>query len=1180
MKRIFIISLLVFAASLRTVAADYHFRHFTKENGSLPYDAVRVLYEDSRGHIWIGTQNGLSVFDGKRFKIFDRSQFGVESDYVSSIAEAAGGDIWVGTDKGIVVYDIESGGFRTLPGSLVQSRVYAMQRDTSGIIWIGVNGRGLFKAKEDEVTRIPNLDISDVYRIAINKDGSLVLASYCNNIFTYDPSAGSESLRPVANGAFFKDDVEGIVADSNGCLYIASKSRGLVKLELKTGRIETLLLLNPNQRPTNLSMSGNSLLMSTTGGLVLYDIHSQEKKIISSDPEDPFSIGSDFVRDACFTKDGALVIGQENSGVSYHHPLDDRFKKYYYGMSGSVVQGFAQTSDSTLWIVTQRSGLMQLSKDGFLTKYSSGAKLPDNLTAVCADGNTLWLGEQRGVLHLDLRTDEHHFYGTLGKSDKTVDNRVVSIFRSSCGDIYVGAATGVVRYDPASDTFIAIDGLNVAVEDFKEDANGDIWMASYSKGAILYSPESETVSYFGTLYGNAPIQEMTSSVCIDSDGYVWILGFSSGLYKYLSSSSRFESINRDNCPQLPTNLYYTGLSDSRGTLWLSTDSGLVHFDPKNDGVRLYTVNEGLISDSFKKSGLVLMDGTMVFGNQNGFIRFNPLDFELPKAPVKQAQPFLKTTLGIILLTILFSLLLAAIVSFILYKRFQIRQKRRKKEQEIENARRAYEEKLNFFSGVIHEIRTPLTLIRTPLDNLLSDNSVGRSEMRDLKTIDKSAKYLDGLVKELLDFIREEERGHVMEFAETDIRERIKFFKSTFAELAKERDLKLSFHDDKQPIVTAVDVKAFDKIVNNLLDNAVKYAESYVRITLNSNEENFTLRFENDGAVIPKNHREAIFEAFVRCNDKKQFAKQGFGIGLAFARRLVQQHGGNLKMSDRMDVNEFILTIPLKKLESQPDIQDAQEIGAPSMPLVLIVEDNIDLNAYLKRKLKEVYRVISAQTAEKALELLKSKKVDLVLTDIGLNGMSGVELCRTIAADENLAHIPIIVISAISSVDVKIKCVESGAAAYIEKPFSLDYLFACIKGVFDKRESIKASAAPVSESAPIVLANRDADFIKALDELIAKNISNPEFSNKDMKRELLVSHSSLSRRMNALLGQTPNEYLRNKRMEEAARLLSESSSALVADVCYAVGFNSPSYFAKRFKEHFGISPLEYQKQKSG
>lgn len=412
MKRIFIISLLVFAASLRTVAADYHFRHFTKENGSLPYDAVRVLYEDSRGHIWIGTQNGLSVFDGKRFKIFDRSQFGVESDYVSSIAEAAGGDIWVGTDKGIVVYDIESGGFRTLPSSLVQSRVYAMQRDTSGIIWIGVNGRGLFKAKEDEVTRIPNLDISDVYRIAINKDGSLVLASYCNNIFTYDPSAGSESLRPVANGAFFKDDVEGIVA------------------------------------------------------------------------------------------------------------------------------------------------------------------------------------------------------------------------------------------------------------------------------------------------------------------------------------------------------------------------------------------------------------------------------------------------------------------------------------------------------------------------------------------------------------------------------------------------------------------------------------------------------------------------------------------------------------------------------------------------------------------------------------------------AGLNGMSGVELCRTIAADENLAHIPIIVISAISSVDVKIKCVESGAAAYIEKPFSLDYLFACIKGVFDKRESIKASAAPVSESAPIVLANRDADFIKALDELIAKNISNPDFSNKDMEKELLVSHSSLSRRMNALLGQTPNEYLRKKRMEEAARLLSESSSALVAELCYAVGFNSPSYFAKRFKEHFGISPLEYQKQKSG
>ena len=214
------------------------------------------------------------------------------------------------------------------------------------------------------------------------------------------------------------------------------------------------------------------------------------------------------------------------------------------------------------------------------------------------------------------------------------------------------------------------------------------------------------------------------------------------------------------------------------------------------------------------------------------------------------------------------------------------------------------------------------------------------------------------------------------------------------------------------------------------------------------------------------------------------------------------------------------------------------------------------------------------------DMLDHNKADIIITDIALQGMSGMELCRKINSDESLAHIPVIVVSAISSVETKMKCMEFGAMNYIEKPYSMDYLKACIKGALDKRATMRATYGKMSFSAEALsgnIINRDEDFLKRLDKIVTENMSNPSFSNKQLEEMLYMGHSTLNRKMKALLDTTPNDYIRTKRLTLAADML-EKGGHRVNEVCYAVGFNSPSYFAKCFKKAYGVLPAEWSKKK--
>lgn len=1284
----FLLSLLAlgFAEIFCAAQTAPYFCHLDKAGSGLSYDGVKTMVEDGRGYIWIGTYNGLCRYDGTRVVTYSREELGTCVNYISSLEIDLDGRVWIGTDDGLVIYNPLTDSFeRPSFEEALSDRVYAIICDPRGNIWTGVRDEGLYCCRrgDSRMERVfekgPESGISSlgsVYRLAVTSDSRLIVATYCEDLYFFEDG----NLVRVAGDWFTGDNIEGIDMDAEGMLWVASRYHGLCRVNLRSGAVTEVCPLPKDARPVNVGCSGGSVWFCTTGGLVRHNPSTGENSLYTANRSNPFSLSDDFVTKAFVSSSGTLWVSTDEKGVNFYSPETDRFAKFCCLDDGrtletSLTGAFAQSRDGRVWAGTDGDGLLVFNpRTSSLKKYRNPA-VPASVNALCADGDRLWIAANTGIFRMDVRSGRvESFSDREGYSTA----RVISIFRSREGDIYIATPLGVAQFRGGG--FVPVECLRgITVEDMGQDAGGLVYVATYSNGACAFDPRTGAlVAEYNVKNGNSAVPEMTSSVCIDSKGRAWIIGFSSGIF--LREDGDFRVCNSSNVPAFPSDIFYTGMADLNGRLWLSGDSGLVEYDPDRNRARVYTTADGLLNDIFCKGGIMLQDGRMIFGSENGFVLFDPgrissamtsvqvsisgmringgavrcsgmnpdfaenivlnpdrrsigFDFatpasgkravdrilcmlegydsswrdlsqtrsveyyNLPKGryTLKLAVPvsednlvpahadvritvkpkFFESWYG--LLCIAFSVLLLAALAFLfIYRNAVSSQQRRHKAEELALKDRLYHEKMNFFANVIHEIKTPLTLIRTPLGNLMSRTAENQQTREEMAVMANAADYMEKLVKELLEFISLEEHGYVMEYRNEDIVERLGFYCSNFSEAARARNLKLGYVHEVESLECAVDAKALSKIVNNLLQNAVKFAGSFIEVELRSEDSEAVIYFRNDGDIIPDSRREDIFKPFVYFQSKD--SGQSFGIGLPLARTLAGLHGGSLILSERKDCNEFVLRLPLRTLNAEEE-ETSEEASCSGKPILLIVEDNTDLLGYLKRKLSEDFKVMGATSAEAALQKTGKYNVDLIITDIGLKEMDGVELCSRISSDPRTAHIPIIVLSAISTMKTKVACMENGAAMYVEKPFSLDYLQSCINSVMERRRQIKNAYAGISmDRLSDDMPDRDEDFLRKLDTVVAEHLSDPDFNNTTIEEALFLSHSSLNRRMKSLLGTTPNDYIRRKRLSCAAQMLSKGG-VRINEVCYAVGFNSPSYFSKCFRKEYGMLPAEWVKVKN-
>ena len=535
---------------------------------------------------------------------------------------------------------------------------------------------------------------------------------------------------------------------------------------------------------------------------------------------------------------------------------------------------------------------------------------------------------------------------------------------------------------------------------------------------------------------------------------------------------------------------------------------------------------------------------------------------------------------------------------IYFKRRSNNKHRRQMEKfEQEKEREVYHAKIDFFTNVAHEIRTPLTLIKGPLENIILKKQVDAETREDLNVMKQNTERLLNLTNQLLDFRKTESQGFRLNFAKCNITEVLKETHVRFTSLAKQKGLEFTLQVPEKDFYAHVNQEAFTKIISNLLNNGMKYAESYVHVMLEipeTDDDNlFRIRTVNDGVIIPDEMKEEIFKPFVRFNEQEDGkVTTGTGIGLALSRSLAELHQGTLAMETGEESNIFCLTLPVVQdmtitltPEAEVEIDRVNEIPAEqagrkdNRPTVLVVEDNPDMLTFVVRQLSRDYTVLTATNGAEALMVLDGNYVNLVISDVVMPVMDGFELCKTIKSDLNYSHIPVILLTAKTNIQSKIEGMELGADAYIEKPFSVEYLQACASNLIQNREKLRQAFAesPFIAANTMALTKADEEFIKRLNEVIQINYANPEFSMDDMADNLNMSRSNFYRKIKGVLDLSPNEFLRLERLKKAAQLLKEGENR-VNEICYMVGFNSPSYFAKCFQKQFGVLPKDFVNSK--
>ena len=529
--------------------------------------------------------------------------------------------------------------------------------------------------------------------------------------------------------------------------------------------------------------------------------------------------------------------------------------------------------------------------------------------------------------------------------------------------------------------------------------------------------------------------------------------------------------------------------------------------------------------------------------------------------------------------------------FLWYKRRKERQmEERQKLFEIEKEKELYESKVDFFTEIAHEVRTPLTLINGPLEAIQEEDIPEAKKKKYISVIVENTKRLLELTGQLLDFQKIGANKLSMKFESVDITALLKGivsrFEVTFNLNNKEFILKLL----EEEVWAAVDKEAITKIVSNLLNNALKYATRHIEVELEKDESYFTIRVISDGNKIPEEVSQYIFEPFYQM-EKGEMPKNGVGIGLSLARSLASLHKGTLSLDTTYEKdNVFVLTVPLNKegisLQNskvvQKDIVELDEETSVETDMhgytLLLVEDNESMLAFISERLRESFTVETAKNGAEAIEILRSSHVDLIISDIMMPVMNGYQLCKEIKSDLELSHIPVIFLTAKNDIDSKINGLKYGAEAYVEKPFSFGYLKEQILSLLNnrRREREAFSKRPFFSVDNMQMNKADEEFMNKVIRIIEDNITDDNFGVEKMADILCMSRSSLLRKIKTIFNLSPLDFIRLIRLKKAAEYIQEGKYR-IGDICYMVGINSLSYFSKLFLKQFGMTPKDFEKQ---
>jgi signal transduction histidine kinase/ligand-binding sensor domain-containing protein/DNA-binding response OmpR family regulator len=1226
------------------------FASFNKEKGTfIPYtpatfsgitsEKTICAVEDQFGLLWVGTQEGgVNVFQvsgGAVVKKIDRlsDPRHLPSVNVQSLAEDKFGNIWIGTSRGLVVFKRQENKFITFPNekfSLYHVNVMALFVDSMENLWIGTQGAGLFQLdlrqfstrKETDFifTRFENLSDFDVSTRTIqniyeDKDNNIWIGMFGDGVYLV--SSIKENFVKIQNKLYKSSALSyvsyyGITHDLDGILWLGSDGNGIFKTDL------------------NGQIIRNYTIESRCG--------LTDNAIISS------------FRDS----KGRLWFGSYSQGVFLYDRTSDSFVNFRYRdadqskAGGNDVRVIFEDSRKRMWIGTNRGGLCLVNES---EKYYENAPQFDG---PFSDGDVRSIAEDRsGNLWVGFYGDGLFSYSlndskVVRHGQQRINSDIVfSVEADRQGRIWVGTGGGgLYSFDPAKNTLDAYTektGLsNNTVYALLIDNNDNVW-ASTNTGISKLDVLSKKSRNYNVSDGLQEGQFNPGSAIFNEVGGYMCFGGTLGLNIFYPDNLKGELSNPEimltglslfNKPlniddSLDGNVVLPQVLSHTQKVTLPHDQNVVTFEfvglnysyPEKN-IYAYKL-DGLDSDwnyvgnQRTATYRYLVPGEYTFkvkvstseGNWNN---------DYASVRVEILPPFWRTNLAYALYT--FVLLgVCGIVYHFTRRQLKLRHRLKIEKTQRKHERQLVQQKLGFFTEISHEFKTPLTLIIGPLEEMLSQERESTPNGRKLRVVYRNAQKLLSLINKLLDYRKIETGNVVLKVREENVVDFINEIFITFKELADHKNINFRFQSDQPEINLWFDREKLEMVINNIISNSFKYIgkgnEIAVCVTRHVSEKypngRACIKIKDNGLGIPKKHLGNIFDWFHKGDTHGTMSS---GIGLSLAKKLVHLHKGEIFVDSIEGMGStFTIKLPMGKdhfkegeiveagnlssanekfLHDEPSSQDS-EVDVPSkkgFKSVLIIEDDVEIRNFLKDLFEKDYRIFEAENGKEALDSAVHNHPDLIISDVMMPEMDGIEFCRRIRNNIRTSHIPIILLTAKSGLSYQKEGMETGADAYIAKPFSPEILRLTVTNLLQSRETMmryyrnlfvpdpikSATASDASVKDPNAL---DEKFLQTIHEKLISHLDKADFNINELCDELHMSRSLVYKKVKTLTGLSPVEYVRSLRMQEAAKLL-KTRNYKVFEVVYMVGFTDIKYFRQCFAKEFGYSPSDFIRQSEG
>jgi len=1147
-----------------------HFRHNPGDPNSISNNVVKKIVRDEQGDIWLATFKGLNRIsrDRNSFVAFQNSETDDNgTELIHCILKTNDAGFWLGTENGLNVFDVKTSRMQTvntdqqgrfgLPNKIIR----AIFSDEDGIVWLGTAQGGVYK---------------------------------------YDPHLPLFSLEEYHNsisGGLSAPVVTAFVQDPRGTIYIGT-ARG----------IQTFNPANQEYKTIKLQISG-----------------------VSGKPVEVKSLEID--------KDGALWVGTIREGVLKVNPSSGNCRQYlFHGLDKNIedndIYCLMRDSNGRIWAGTNGDGVY--SYDGSTNKFSklleplirNNRPMPTNgyMRALAQKTNgEIWMGTMgAGITIYNIRSKVVRLLNA--ENSNLSSNGVLSILHDQAGNTWVGTQGGGLNlYNVNTRKFIAYtekDGLaSNIVGKILEDKLGRIWLST-ARGISCFDLKRKTFKNYSAYNGVQAGSMMGGAGLCASNGFLFFGGY--------------EGFNFFDPKTLPEDAYahpirLTELKVANMTVLPGKNSAIKEQISKakeinlshgqNFSLSFVAVNFTNPNQTRYSYQLVGFDKDWINIGRSRTAYYTNIDpgeyiFKVKASDNLGAWTAEESAIKIIIhppfwrtfyAYIFYIIALSALLFWIrrrgirkIEQKFQIEQERLKNKQLLEHERQQAEqlheldeEKIKFLTNLTHELRTPVSLIMATLDKLY-EVSTSDEVSNQVVVVRRNARRLLNFVNQLLDFKKVEEHKLKMDSVLGDIVAFVKEAAESFQDIAERKGISFRIEVTTTGIHTSYDADKLERIIFNLLSNAFKFTPRGGNITLTlsllmyDDLPTLSIVVADTGPGIPVAEQERVFERFYQSETGDAILNQGSGIGLSITKEYVEFLGGSISIESAEQGTRFNVLLPVAAYDKLEDKLEVIDAPAPEDSVyntddftnktVLVVEDNDDYRSYLTDELARHYHIVDAVDGADGWQKILSQHPDIVIADVNMPKMSGVELSRKIKADKRTNQLPVILLTAISGDQAQIAGLKSGANDYVTKPCNLQILNEKIRNLLMLNQISKDTYKKqfVYERPDIVFESADEMLLKQIIVFIENNMVDPDLSVLQLSKEVGMSRTTLYHKIISLTGLTPIEYIRKIRLDRAALMLLKSGKN-IAQVAFLTGFASPSYFSRKFKDHFNMLPSDYIEQ---